>query len=238
MSSIDPAAAPASSSAPAHSSGATPRLPAAIFIIRHGEKPTTVGAADSGTGATDSPGSDIEFAVSKPQQILGVDIDGQNDDDSLIPQGWQRAGGLATLFDPTDGEFPSPYLSRPTLIAAPSYGKPEKHRTYQTVWPLALKFGATPTVTVAVGDEDQLVAWLLEQSDQTVLVCWEHDHIQDIMAQLAPVISGGDVPGPWPSDRFDIVVALTPDPANPGSYECHQVPQLLLAGDSSEPIPA
>ena len=227
MSSIDPAGAPAPADPPAARVG----LPAAIYIIRHGEKPTTASyPAD--------PDSDAGASSGKPQQILGVDIDGQNDDDSLIPQGWQRAGGLATLFDPTDSQFPSPYLSRPTLIASPSYGKPEKHRTYQTVWPLALKFGATPTVTVAVGDEDQLVAWLLKQSDQTVLVCWEHDHIQDITAQLAPVISGGDVPGPWPSDRFDIVVALTPDPANPGSYECHQVPQLLLAGDSSEPIPA
>ena len=210
-------------------SAAPAGLPAAIFIIRHGEKPTTVSDADD---------SEPTASSSKSQQILGVDVNGQNDADSLIPQGWQRAGGLATLFDPTDGRFPSPYLSRPTLIAAPSYGKPEKHRTYQTVWPLALKFGATPTVTVPVGDEDQLAAWLLQQVDQAVLVCWEHDHIQDITAQLAPVISGGDVPGPWPSDRFDIVVALTPSSTDPGTFDCHQVPQLLLAGDSSEPIPA
>lgn len=224
--------APAASSAPAGPSApADPRsqLPAAIFIIRHGEKPTS---------ATADPDSDAGASSGKSHQILGVEIDGKNNPDSLIPQGWQRAGGLATLFDPTDGRFPSPYLSRPTLIAAPSYGKPEEHRTYQTVWPLALKFGATPTVTVAVGEEDQLVAWLLEQADQTVLVCWEHDHIQDITAQLAPVISGGDVPGPWPSDRFDIVVALTPNLSDPGTFYCHQVPQLLLAGDSSEPIPA
>lgn len=229
-----PNTAPASSPAVADpSTAADPptvptRLPAAIFIIRHGEKPTD---------ATTS-GSDHDSSSSKPKQILGVDIDGQNNDDSLIPQGWQRAGGLATLFDPTDGQFPSPYLNRPTLIAAPSYGKPEEHRTYQTVWPLALKLGGTPTVTVAVGDEDQLATWLLQQVDQMVLVCWEHDHIQDITAQLAPVISGGDVPGPWPSDRFDIVVALTPNPHAPGTFYCHQVPQLLLAGDSSEPIPA
>lgn len=227
MSSIDPAGAPAPADPPAARVG----LPAAIYIIRHGEKPTTASyPAD--------PDSDAGASSGKPQQILGVDIDGQNDDDSLIPQGWQRAGGLATLFDPTDSQFPSPYLSRPTLIASPSYGKPEKHRTYQTVWPLALKLGATPTVTVAVGEEDQLVDWLLQQADQTVLVCWEHDHIQDITAQLAPVISGGDIPGPWPSDRFDIVVALTPSPGDPGTFYCHQVPQLLLAGDSSEPIPA
>lgn len=222
---------PADPSAPADQSAVPSRLPAAIYIIRHGEKPTTANEMDD-------PDANAGASSSKPKQILGVDIDGQNNDDSLIPQGWQRAGGLATLFDPTDGQFPSPYLNRPTLIAAPSYGKPEEHRTYQTVWPLALKLGGTPTVTVAVGDEDQLATWLLQQVDQIVLVCWEHDHIQDITAQLAPVISGGDVPGPWPSDRFDIVVALTPNPHAPGTFYCHQVPQLLLAGDSSEPIPA
>lgn len=186
-------------------------LPAAIFIIRHGEKPTG--------------------------KIVGVDLEGKEDADSLIPQGWQRAGGLATLFNPSDGVFPNPLLSQPTLIAVPSYGTPDKHRTYQTAWPLGLKLGLSLQADFEVGKEAHLVDWLLQQPGQTILVCWEHDHIEDITNCLAPLISGGDVPGPWPSDRFDLVVAFTPAPGTPSSYLCTQIPQLLLAGDSAQPIP-
>ena len=64
-------------------------------------------------------------------------------------------------------------------------------------------------------------------------MCWEHDHIADITTALAPFISGGVVPGPWPSSRFDVVVSLTTDARHPGSFLCAQVPQLLLAGDST-----
>ena len=186
-------------------------LPAAIYIIRHGEKPTG--------------------------KVVGVDIDGAQNPDSLIPQGWQRAGGLATLFDPSSGGFADSLLSRPTLIAVPSYGTPDKHRTYQTAWPLGMKLQLSLQADFAVGKEHHLVDWLLGQSGQTILICWEHDHIQDITDRLSPVISGGDVPGPWPGDRFDIVVALTPNPGAPGTYVCTQIPQLLLAGDSPQPIP-
>ena len=50
-------------------------MPASIImVIRHAEKP------DSGN--------------------VGVQLDGSQDADSLIVQGWQRAGALAVLFDP------------------------------------------------------------------------------------------------------------------------------------------
>ena len=189
-------------------------VPAAIYIIRHGEKP---------------PEPD------RPPH--GVDVHGQQHDDSLVPQGWQRAGGLAGLFDPADGVFQNSLLATPTIIAVPDYGHPSKHRTYQTVLPLCLKLSKQPTITVDVGKELRLATWLLKQVDQTILVCWEHDHIADITTALAPFISGGVVPGPWPSSRFDVVVALTTDASHPGSFLCAQVPQLLLAGDSTEPIP-
>jgi hypothetical protein len=189
-------------------------VPAAIFIIRHGEKP---------------------HEVDRPPH--GVDVHGQPHGDSLVPQGWQRAGGLAGLFDPAGGVFQNSLLATPTIIAVPDYRQPSKHRTYQTVLPLCLKLSRQPTITVDVGKELHLATWLLRQVDQTILVCWEHDHIADIITALAPCISGGVAPGPWPHDRFDVVVALTSDPGHPGSFLCAQVPQLLLAGDSTDPIP-
>ncbi|MEA2409523.1 MAG: hypothetical protein QOC77_84 [Thermoleophilaceae bacterium] len=65
-----------------------------IFIIRHGEKPP--------------PGH-------------GVDAGGKQDEHSLVPLGWQRAGALATLFA----------------------GKraASRERTHQTITPLAALLG-------------------------------------------------------------------------------------------------
>ncbi len=200
--------------------------PEAIFVIRHAEKPSD--AAKDDQHAKHSGGSDAP--------TFGVDLNGNQNPDSLIPQGWQRAGGLAQLFDPSTPSVTGP-LWNPTMIAAPKYGNPPEHRTYQTVFPLAQKSGLQITVTVDVGKEADLADWLLAQDDQTVLVCWEHDHIQDLTTALAAVISGGDVPGPWPGERFDLVVALVRDAATPGSFRCVQVPQLLLAGDSTALIP-
>ncbi|HET9649368.1 MAG TPA: hypothetical protein VFP34_14225 [Microlunatus sp.] len=203
---------------------AGPQLPTAILIIRHGEKPPD----------NDGHPPSARHSAHPP---FGVEIDGTQNAESLIPQGWQRAGGLATFFAPCGGTFTSPLVTRPTMIAVPHYADAPKHRTYQTVWPLAEKLGTEPAVTVPVGHESELASWLLGQAGQTVLVCWEHQHIEDLTTALGSVIAGGDVPGPWPSDRFDIVVALTADQASGDHYVCTQVPQLLLAGDSSQPIP-
>jgi hypothetical protein len=49
-----------------------------IYIICHGEKP-------------ESP------------PPFGVDLDGNQNLHSLLPVGWERAGGLAGLFDPFGG---------------------------------------------------------------------------------------------------------------------------------------
>jgi hypothetical protein len=197
-----------------------------MFIIRHGEKPP---AAAHPSGPRASSPSD-----GPPH---GVDIDGNTDPDSLIPRGWQRAGALATLFAPTATQTSPTQLAVPTSIATPSYGTVQKHRTYQTVLPTALKLELSPNTDFAVGREAKLVDWLLEQHGEVVLVCWEHDHIIDITDALGKHIVSGPVPGPWPSTRFDIVVALWSKSRHHERYVCSQVPQMLLAGDSDQLIP-
>ena len=57
-----------------------------IMIIRHAEKPTTT------------------------PPVSGVDINGQQNEDSLIVRGWQRAGALVALFAPTKGPLQNPGL--------------------------------------------------------------------------------------------------------------------------------
>jgi hypothetical protein len=196
--------------------------PRAIFIVRHGEKPP----APSGKSKTSGP-------------PYGVDVDGKTNPDSLIPQGWQRAGGLASLFDPQGSLTDRPGIVSPTVIASPDYGHAHKHRTYETVFPTAQKLDLSPDTTFPVGKETHLVEWTLTQVGEVVLICWEHDHIIDITGALQKVRTvTGDVPGPWPGARFDIVVALWPAADGSGGYVCTQVPQLLLAGDSGELIPA
>src|SRR4051794_33031284 len=94
-----------------------------IMFIRHAEKPST------------------------PPPPHGVSADGDHDNQSLMVQGWQRAGALATLFAPTQGGLQSPLLTAPQLIyaAGPTSGDPgdgsASERPLQTVTPLAAKLG-------------------------------------------------------------------------------------------------
>src|SRR5689334_14634227 len=77
-------------------------VPGAIYIIRHGEKPP-----DDDHPSARAVGS---------EQIFGVDVDGNQNPDSLIPRGWQRAGGLAQFLSPSDGVFATSLLARPSVI--------------------------------------------------------------------------------------------------------------------------
>jgi hypothetical protein len=89
-----------------------------IFIIRHAEKPHT-------------------------PPPYGVDIDGNHDKHSLLPRGWQRAGALATLFAPCEGDF-RPGLKIPTQLIAPDYGDENenaRHRPHETLLPLKQRIG-------------------------------------------------------------------------------------------------
>ena len=90
-----------------------------IFLIRHAEKPVvTDGATDTGLNVTGTPNPDC-----------------------LIPQGWQRAGGLANLFDTAVGTMRTD-LAVPGHLYSPAYSDPVKtvnHRTYETALPLSLK---------------------------------------------------------------------------------------------------
>jgi hypothetical protein len=93
----------------------TAAIPRTIFIIRHGEKP-----AD-------------------PPPPNGVDADGNVDDHSLAPVGWQRAGALAGLFAPFAG-CRRPGILTPGKLYSPGYGSAQKtaaERTYETIFPLS-----------------------------------------------------------------------------------------------------
>src|SRR3984957_1483765 len=148
--------------------------PEAIYILRHGEKP-----ADPEPSGHGKP----------PDAPYGVDIEGNHSPHSLVPRGWQRAGGLVALFDPAIGGAKSG-LQTPTVLLSPAHGGPGKnagHRTYQTIEGLGSRLGITIDSAFAVGEESRLAGSVVGDHSGVVLICWELHHIPAIASAL-PVV--------------------------------------------------
>lgn len=184
--------------------------PQSIFIIRHAEKPAKSGPP------------------------FGVDVNGNQNHESLLPRGWQRSGGLIALFDPPLGAAPPP-LRTPTALYAPVYKDlAEFHRTYQTVLCLSEKLGI-PVRTLKPYDEGPALAEIVMAStDDTVLISWEHRHIPGL-AQSFPTVDGTAIPPVWPDHRFDVIWTFILDPVSQ-RYAFGQIPQRILVGDSDTVI--
>jgi hypothetical protein len=179
-----------------------------IFILRHAEKP-------DGTNH-------------------GVDNTGNQDPDSLIPQGWQRAGALATFFS-DKGTLPAPNCIYAAADEKEKLGHHDKDgssskRPMETVTPLAAKLGQTLVTKYTKGEETELAAEVVGLSGITV-ICWQHEDIP----QIAIAITGSSkgIPSPWPGDRFDVVWCFE---STGGTWAFTQVCQELLAGDKTTPI--
>jgi hypothetical protein len=210
------------------SAGGPAAPPDMIYIIRHGEKPP------------DPPPAGHGHSSPTPVAPFGVDDQGNQDEHSLLPRGWQRSGALAALFDRALGTLPAG-LQTPGTLLSPSYGKPGQtaaHRTYQTVQGLGDRLGLQIASPFAEGQEPQLAASVASGCSGVVLICWEHDHIPALASSL-PVIPATVIPQQWPGHRFDVIWAfrLVPGAATI-QYAFSQIPQQLLSGDSDTIIPA
>lgn len=194
-----------------------------IMIIRHAEKPE---------------GKD-----------QGVTPDGTPDDESLTVRGWQRSGGLVTLFNPARGPLQSPELATPGMIIASRTSKSKgSQRPYRTVEPLAQRLGLDPShfLTLDKNDIGDLVNAAILATG-TVLISWQHEDIPSIAEAIARVTdldvtpsSPSTWPPPeWPGSRFDLVWVLdVTGLPSPSGWTFTQVPQMLLPGDSSSVITA
>jgi hypothetical protein len=192
-----------------------------IMIIRHAEKPPTKEDDAAGSGA----GSGKKVLEGPP---YGVDLDGNNTNESLIVQGWQRAGALIGLFAPPPGTSQNPALATPQFLFA-SDSKSE--RPLETIEPLALKLNLKPTTDPK--QDHKAIAEAAMACGGIALICWQHEDIPP----MANHILGNKttVPQKWPGHRFDVVWVFDLDPSSK-TYSFTQVPQLLLAGDSDTPI--
>lgn len=185
----------------------SPRLASKVMVIRHAEKPT----------------------ASPP--FYGVTAAGEKDPESLIVRGWQRAGALACLLAPSRGPLQSPELAQPQLLYA-SDKQSGSQRPLETITPLATKLRIKVDTSFKKGQEKDLVKKVLARPG-IVLICWQHEAIPEIANRIL-----GDqttAPQEWPGSRFDLVWVFDRDPDS-GTYYFSQVPQLLLAGDSADPI--
>ena len=182
-----------------------------IMLIRHAEKPGE---------PTDEP---------------GVMPDGTENNEALTATGWKRAEALVGLLNPAGGRFASPLLARPqTLFASVDSAATHSLRPEQTITPLAKALNLKINTDFTKGDEAKLVK-AAKEAGGVILIAWQHEDIPAI----ADLIRGGDkkgVPQHWPGHtRFDLVWVF--DLKDSGKWSFAQVPQLLLPGDSPDPIP-
>jgi hypothetical protein len=182
-----------------------------IMIIRHAEKPP------------------------KTPPPNGVDINGKKEADSLIVQGWQRAGALVVLFAPARGPLQDSKLATPQFLFASSTSAPEGNRPEETITPLMEKLDLVANFEHKNTDLSG-VANAAMNCHGIVLISWPHGKIP-ALARHIPLSkkNKNPIPKKWPGARFDIVFVFDRDDSN-GKYIFTQVPQLLLAGDSRQTI--
>jgi hypothetical protein len=181
-----------------------------IMLIRHAEKPP-----------------------SNPPPH-GIDINGDQDTESLIVQGWQRAGALVVFFAPSVGPFQNSEIATPSTIYASQIAKgSSSERPQETVTPLIAKLGGgnvTQNFNFPKGQEQDVAGSAMACSG-VVLICWEHQSIP-LITKWFPISPNNpnSVPTEWPNGRYDVVWVFDLD--STGGYCFYEVPQLLLAGDT------
>ena len=197
-----------------------------VMVVRHAEKPDTYnGLAYAGV----DPAGDTCGAA-------GIE--------SLVTLGWQRAGGLVTLFAPPWG--PKPPLLQPGHIyaadpATDDKGKVPSQRPFETVTPLATMLGLTINAKHKKDDYDKVVTDALAKSGP-VLICWQHEDIVSIGQSILSQTGSTDIvlPPSWPVDknsvaRYDLVWVFSRPSGNGPITEFVQFAQMLLAGDGPAP---
>ena len=189
--------------------------PTKIMIIRHAEKPPN---PPNTTG---------------PWDVLLNGLSGSGE--SLIVQGWQRAGALNAFFAPYNANPANPAIATPDYIYAANPSG-ETQRPFETVTPLAAWLNYqqnspqfNTNFLVGSGETD-MVQSVLGLSG-VVLICWEHDNIMPNIMQAinntVPITNYAQITNPFP-DVFYLVWLLD---LISGSYTWSSQNQNLIAGD-------
>jgi hypothetical protein len=180
-----------------------------IMLLRHAEKPA------------------------KDDAPFGVTRKGERSKESLEVRGWQRAGALVKLFVSANHHSEDSDLAEPQfLYASKPLRRKGSRRPIETIMPLAER------LSIKINSEfqrSQLVSMIEDVFSRkgVVLICWQREYIPDIAALILGKKNAA--PSDWPEDRFDMIWVFDLHRGS-GTYKFQQVPQELLAGDSTKPI--
>ncbi len=167
-----------------------------------------------------------------PSMGAGIDEDGKPDEESLSVRGWQRAGALTQFF--RSGDAAQREKMTPGCIFAAGSGPGSKsNRSMQTVAPLVRQLQESAHIKYSSSylkdDGEALMHEVLAETG-VILIAWEHKILPSLIGLLP---NAPTVPSAWPEHRFDMVWIVEREGEG---WRFSQHPQLLLAGDSAEPI--
>jgi hypothetical protein len=210
--------------------------PTTIFVIRHAEKPDQYDGTAYG-------------GVNPPATVCGAAAV-----EDLTTLGWQRTGGLNSLFGaPPFG--PRKDLAVPDHLYAANpeekkSGKTPSQRPFETLTALAAvlgKEGSPKKIVTQFSKNDYalMVTDVLTKSG-VVLVCWQHEDIpleaeggksgisQEILTQTNTKTQF-PIPKTWPDSngqaRYDLIFVFTRNVISGEITAFDLLPQYLAAGD-------
>jgi hypothetical protein len=203
------------------------------MIVRHAEKPDTYnGQAYNGVNA-------LATAC------------GKQGSEDLVTLGWERAGGLVTLFAPPWGPKPSLFTPQTLFASDPTKDKDDKdkgkdsepsQRPYETLTAVAAALGANATQPMPINTSfakkhyDSMVSAALA-CNGAVLIAWQHEDIpamgQSILKQTST--TKVKIPAAWSGKRYDLVWVFSRPSGSGPIVSFSLVAQFLLAGDQPAP---
>ncbi|HTX38110.1 MAG TPA: hypothetical protein VME43_23935 [Bryobacteraceae bacterium] len=210
-----------------------------IMIIRHAEKP------DSYNGQTYNGVNALATGC------------GKKGSEDLVTLGWERTGGLVTLFAPPWG--PKPSLATPQTLFASNptakdatgaadaetsadKSKEPSQRPYETLTAVAAALGSASKpmaidTSFSKKHYDQMVTAALA-CEGAVLVAWQHENIpaigQEILKQTGTPASV-KIPTSWSGKRYDLVWVFNRPSGSGAIVSFVPLAQMLLAGDGPAP---
>ena len=211
-----------------------------IMVIRHAEK----------------PGSYNQQAYNGVNPL--ATSCGTSGSEDLVTLGWERAGGLVTLFAPPWGPKPSLVIPNALFASDPKDSKqpagadanadPDadsepSQRPYETLTAVAAALGTKDTplaidTSFSKKHYDDMVTAALAASGG-VLIAWQHQDIpaigQAILSQTGTQPSSIKIPTKWHKSRYDLVWVFN-RPGGTGPIASFSIfAQMLLAGDGPAP---
>lgn len=146
--------------------------------------------------------------------------------ESLSLRGQERAMALVPMLTGTPE-----LIARDTplsLFATKISKHTTNNHTHETLEPLASQLGLKINAPYANSDCQTLARHILTSAafkDKTILICWTHTHIPELLAALGV----SPEPEPWPKGVYDRLLVITYER---GTARMVNLPQKLLFGDS------